>query len=129
VELTWRCEAPHGRANSIDFEAAFGLDRHEVLELFGCGFVEDHTNVVFQGGAGADKTHLAIALVLACCQAEYRVQFTTAAELTTMLVDVRAEDRLSRKLAQVAASTSSSWTRSDTCPSRSWTPTCCSASS
>jgi len=88
--------------DGFDFKAASGLDRDEVLELFECGFVEDHTNVVFLGGVGTGKTHLAIALGLACCQADYRVRFTTAAELTTMLVEARAEDRLSRKLAQLA---------------------------
>jgi hypothetical protein len=48
------------------------------------------------------KTHLAIALGLACCQREMRVRFASAAELTNLLVEAKAEGRLSRKLEQLA---------------------------
>ena len=41
-----------------------------------------HHNAVLVGGVGTGKTHLAIALGIACCQHEHRVRFTTAAELT-----------------------------------------------
>ena len=88
--------------DGFDFEAQKGLDRDEVLELFRCEFVTEAANVVLIGGVGTGKTHLAIALGLACCQHDYRVRFTTAAELTTMLVEAKSQDRLSRKLDQLA---------------------------
>lgn len=88
--------------DAFDFDAQPGLDRDEVLELFGCEFIEKAANVVLVGGVGTGKTHIAIALGMACCQNDYRVRFTTAAELTNMLVEAKSQDRLSRKLEQLA---------------------------
>jgi DNA replication protein DnaC len=88
--------------DAFDFEAQQGLDRDEVLELFDCEFVPQAANVVLVGGVGTGKTHIAIALGMACCQNDYRVRFTTAAELTNMLVEAKSQDRLSRKIEQLA---------------------------
>lgn len=88
--------------DAFDFSSPHGLDRDEVLDLFSCDFVEKASNVVLVGGVGTGKTHLAIALGMACCQHDYRVRFTTAAELTNLLVEAQAEGRLSRKLEQLA---------------------------
>ena len=59
-------------------------------------------NVVLDGGVGTGKTHLAIALGMACCQHDYRVRFLTAAELTTLLVEAQQQGRLARKLDHLA---------------------------
>lgn len=88
--------------DAFDFEAQQGLDRDDVLELFDCEFVPQAANVVLVGGVGTGKTHIAIALGMACCQKDYRVRFTTAAELTNILVEAKSQDRLSRKLEQLA---------------------------
>ena len=88
--------------DAFDFGAQPGLDRDEMLELFECEFVEQAANVVLVGGVGTGKTHIAIALGLACCQNDYRVRFTTAAELTNMLVEAKGQERLSRKIEQLA---------------------------
>jgi DNA replication protein DnaC len=64
--------------------------------------VEEHANVVLLGEVGTGKTHLAIALGMACCQRGKRVRFTTAAELTNLLVESKSVDRLSRRLEQMA---------------------------
>ena len=53
-------------------------------------------------GSAPAKTHLAIALGLACCQHDYRVRFLTAAELVTLLVEAQQQGRLARKLDQLA---------------------------
>ena len=88
--------------DAFDFEAQQGLDRDDVLELFDCEFVPQAANVVLVGSVGTGKTHIAIALGMACCQKDYRVRFTTAAELTNILVEAKSQDRLSRKLEQLA---------------------------
>lgn len=88
--------------DGFDFGAQSSLDRDEVLELFRCEFVAEAFNVVLIGGVGTGKTHIAIALGMACCQNDYRVRFTTAAELTNMLVEAKSQSRLSRKLEQLA---------------------------
>ncbi len=88
--------------DAFDFEAQRGLERDDVLELFDCEFIPQAANVVLVGSVGTGKTHIAIALGLACCQNDYRVRFTTAAELTNMLVEAKSQDRLSRKIEQLA---------------------------
>jgi DNA replication protein DnaC len=88
--------------DSFDFQTQPGLDRDEVLELATAAFVDEHANVVLMGEVGTGKTHLAIALGLACCQHGKRVRFTTAAELTNMLVESKSSHQLSRKLEQMA---------------------------
>jgi DNA replication protein DnaC len=88
--------------DAFDFSTQPGLDRDEVLELFRCDFVAEAANVVLLGGVGTGKTHLAIALGMACCQHDHRVRFTTAAQLTNAFVEAKHGGRLSRKLEQMA---------------------------
>jgi len=86
----------------FDFSKQPKLDQGDVLDLFDGAFVAEARNVVLMGPVGTGKTHLAIALGIACCQQEKRVRFTTAAELTNMLVEAKKEGRLGRKLEQLA---------------------------
>lgn len=88
--------------DSFDFEAQPSVDRDEVLELAKADFVDERANVVLMGEVGTGKTHLAIALGIACCQQGKRVRFTTAAELTNMLVESKSAAQLSRRLEQMA---------------------------
>jgi DNA replication protein DnaC len=88
--------------DAFDWDAGHGLDRDDVLELFDLSFVEERRNVVLIGGVGTGKTHLATALAIAACQRGLRVRFLTAAELTTALVEAKAQDRLSRKIEHFA---------------------------
>ena len=88
--------------DSFDFKAPHGLDRDELLDLFSGDFVDQVANVVLIGGVGTGKTHLAIALGMACVQQDRRVRFTTAAELCNLLLEAKNDGRLSRKLEQLA---------------------------
>ena len=88
--------------DAFAFDAQPDLDRDAVLQVFDGRFVADASNVVFVGGVGTGKTHLSIALGMACCQHDYRVRFVTAAELVTLLVEAQQQGRLARKLAQLA---------------------------
>ena len=75
--------------DAFSFEAQPDLDRDAILQVFDCGFVAEAANVVLVGGVGTGKTHLSIALGMACCQHDYRVRFVTAAELVTLLVEAQ----------------------------------------
>ncbi len=88
--------------DGFSFEAQPDLDRDAVLQVFDCRFVAEGANVVFVGGVGTGKTHLSIALGMACCQHDYRVRFVTAAELVTPLVETQQQGGLARKFAQLA---------------------------
>ena len=58
--------------DAFSFEAQPDLDRDAVLQVFDCRFVAEAANIVFVGGVGTGKTHLSIALGMACCQHDYR---------------------------------------------------------
>ena len=88
--------------DTFDFSAQSALSKADVLELATGAFVDEHRNAVLVGGVGTGKTHVAIALGMACCQRERRVRFVTAAELTNALVEAKAQSKLSRKLEQFA---------------------------
>ncbi len=88
--------------DSFDFQAQTTLDRDAVLELFGCEFVEKKENVVLVGEVGTGKTHLSIALVVACCQQSMRARFLTATELVNSLSEAKSQGRLERKIEQLA---------------------------
>ena len=84
--------------DTFDFAAQPALARDQVLELAQGGFVREAANIVLVGGVGTGKTHVASGLGLACCQHEYRVRYTTAAELTNTLLEAKLAGRLSRAL-------------------------------
>ena len=88
--------------DAFQFDAQPELDRDAILQLCSGAFVTEAANVVLVGGVGTGKTHLAIALGMACCHHDYWVRFLTAAELTTLLVEAQQQGWLARKLDQLA---------------------------
>lgn len=70
------------------------------LETF--EFITRRENLVLYGDVGTGKTHLAIAVGYAACQAGYRVKFTTAASLVAQLRNAQTQGRLDRELAAIA---------------------------
>lgn len=84
--------------DSFDFTVQPSLSREQILELAHGEFVERHENIIFVGDAGTGKSHLSIAIGIACCQRELRVRFFTAAQLTQTLIEAKAENRLTRMM-------------------------------
>ena len=64
-------------------------------------FITQRENLVLYGDVGTGKTHLAIAIGYAACQAGYRVKFTTAASLVSQLRQAQTAGRLDRELASI----------------------------
>lgn len=88
--------------DTFDFSGQPGVQKDEVLELARAEFLAQKRNVVLIGGVGTGKTHLSIAIGIACCQREKRVRFFTAADLANHLHEAKAAGRLTRKLEQLA---------------------------
>ena len=70
------------------------INRLQVQNLFRLKFIEDKANVIFLGGVGLGKTHLATALGYAACQKGHSVLFATAVDLINALAAAQRAGRL-----------------------------------
>ena len=74
------------------------INRAQVQNLFRLSFLKDKTNVIFMGGAGLGKSHLATALAYEECLAGHTVLFTTAVDIVNTLVAAQSAHRLKAEL-------------------------------
>lgn len=82
------------RLSDFDFAFQPSIDRTLVEELATGRFMSEGRNVVFQGPPGVGKTHLAIALGLACSEAGHRLLFLTALDLVRRMKLAFAQNRM-----------------------------------
>lgn len=81
------------------------INQAQVQNLFRLAFLKDHTSVVFIGGVGLGKSHLATALGHAACLQGHSVLFTTAVEAINTLTAAQAQCRLKAELKKFLAPT------------------------
>lgn len=74
------------------------INQQQVRNLFRLKWIEDKSNVIFLGGVGLGKTHLATALGYEACLQGYSVLFSTAVEAINNLTAVKAAGRLKQEL-------------------------------
>ena len=74
------------------------VNRAQVQDLFRLRFIELHTNVVFIGGVGLGKTHLALALAYSACLHNVATLFAPAVEIVNALSAAQATNHLSKAL-------------------------------
>jgi len=74
------------------------INRLQVQELFRLRFIENKANVIFLGGVGLGKTHLATALGYAACQKGHSVLFATAVDVINTLAAAQRAGRLNQAL-------------------------------
>jgi len=72
--------------------------RPQVQDLFRLAFVPEYANVIFMGGVGLGKTHLATALGHEACLKGHTVLFATAVEVINSLTAAQANFRLKTEL-------------------------------
>ena len=82
----------------FDFSFQPGLAAARVRELANLAFIDQAANVLFIGGPGVGKTHLAIALALKACAARRSVLFMQAAELLGELAAAEGSQTLGKLL-------------------------------
>lgn len=85
-----------------DFAQVTLPEGYGVGDLTSLEFVEQAQDFVFHGQTGRGKTHLAIAIGMACAKAGKEVRFFTAAELVLMLTRASREHCLEALLKDVA---------------------------
>jgi DNA replication protein DnaC len=74
------------------------INRLQVQNLFRLNFLKDNGNVIFLGGVGLGKSHLAAALGHAACLREYSVLFTTAIDVINSLSAAQNAGRFQAEL-------------------------------
>jgi DNA replication protein DnaC len=74
------------------------INRLQVQHPFHLKFIQDKANLIFLGGVGLGKTHLATALGYAACLQGYSVLFTSAIEVINTLAAARSAGRLKSEL-------------------------------
>ena len=74
------------------------INRLQVKNLFRLGFIQDKSNVIFLGGVGLGKTHLASALGYAACLKGHSVLFATAVDVINTLAAAKAAGRMKQEL-------------------------------
>ena len=74
------------------------INRPQIQNLFRLQFMEQNANVIFLGGVGLGKTHLASAIGYAACMEGHAVLFTTAVDMINTLAAAQAAQRLKQEL-------------------------------
>jgi DNA replication protein DnaC len=82
------------RLSDFDFSFQPSIDRTLIEELATGRFMAEGRNVIFQGPPGVGKTHLAIALGLACSESGQRLLFLTALDLVRRMKLAFAQNRM-----------------------------------
>jgi DNA replication protein DnaC len=87
--------------DTFDFASVPHVNKHKVLELTRCEWIDNKMNVCLVGSPGTGKTHLATALGLAACRKGKRVRFFSAAKLVTKLEQAQQQYQLERLMSQL----------------------------
>lgn len=86
----------------FDFTGIQYQDGYSTEELITLRFIENRENLVLYGPSGRGKSHLAVALGIAACNAGHPVLFYTAADLVFALSKASREGTLDRLYAHLA---------------------------
>lgn len=74
------------------------VNRAQVQNLFRLSFLKEKGNVIFMGGVGLGKTHLAIALAYEACLSGHTILFTSAIDIVNTLSAAQSASRLKSEL-------------------------------
>ena len=103
--LTRKARVPQIKSfDGYDFAQVALPEGYSVDDLKSLAFVDAAQDFVFHGQTGRGKTHLAIAVGLACVDAGLEVRFFTAAELVLSLTRANREHRLEQLMKDIARS-------------------------
>lgn len=74
------------------------INRQQVEHIFRTDFIQKKENIIFLGGCGLGKTHMAVALAAKSCRKGHNVLFSTAVDIVNILTAARAQNMLDKAL-------------------------------
>lgn len=74
------------------------MNRMQVQNHFSLGFIKDKAHLIYLGGVGLGKTHLATALGYTACLQGYSVLFTSAIDVINTLSATKTSGRLKQEI-------------------------------
>jgi len=75
----------------LDFSPERGLDKHLILELAQCSWVDKALNILILGATGTGKSFLASSLGVAACRSGYSVRYWRTSRLLHSLAHARQD--------------------------------------
>ncbi len=75
----------------IDFFPERGLDRHSILEMAQCSWVDKALNILVLGATGTGKTFIATSLGVAACRTGFSVRYWRTSRLLHALAHARQD--------------------------------------
>jgi DNA replication protein DnaC len=88
----------HKTLDQFDFAFQPDLDPRKIRDLATLGWVTGKANIALLGPPGVGKTHIAVSLAVAACQAGYSVYFTSVDDLVRQLREAETTGRFAKKL-------------------------------
>jgi len=88
----------HKTIEDFDFSFQPSIDKKIINDCLTCQFINEKKNIVFIGNPGTGKSHLSIAIVITALKKNYKVIFTTTAQLLHDLHTSKADNSYSKKL-------------------------------
>ena len=88
----------HKSVDEFDFAFQPDLDVRRIRDLATLAFVPARSNIALLGPPGVGKTHLAVALAVAACQAGHSIYFTSLDDCVRQLRAADAAGRFAKKL-------------------------------
>jgi DNA replication protein DnaC len=95
--------------DNFDFNFQPGLNVEYLKDLMALSFVADRKPLLIFGKTGAGKTHIAAALGVLACQANFKVRFYYLQKLLAMLYTSLADDTTDEVIAGLSRLILSSW--------------------
>lgn len=83
---------------NFDFNFQPSINKRTINDCLTCQFVEERKNIIFIGNPGTGKSHLSIAMAISALKKNYKVLFTTTAQMLHDLHVSKADNSYNRKL-------------------------------
>ncbi len=88
----------HKTIEDFDFSFQPSINKKTFNDVSTCQFVREHNNVVFIGNPGTGKTHLATAIGIRALAKDFKVLFTSVAEMLYNLNAAKADNSYYKKI-------------------------------